>query len=140
MSNGTSSEATQNRFDELVNGYQAKLPHKLALLLPFKTQIEGLLAKQASYDDIRILLEDVNVVVSKNTIFRFCHTVVGRPIRQRKPGTKEISQPKLPQFKPQPTKMSPGIIQAGLQQEREQFPGPWSRRKRGPRIANSKNL
>src|ERR1017187_7943581 len=82
MGDNSSSEEAHARFKELANGYRPKLPRKLALLLPFKTQIEGLLAKQASYDDIRILLEDAKVIVSKDTVHRFCRQVIGqKPVR-----------------------------------------------------------
>ncbi len=124
-------------FKELASGYQPKLPRKLALLLPFKTQIEELLAKQASYDDIRILLEDVKVIVSKDTVHRFCRQVIGqKPVRQRNAGAKEISPLKISPVQQPP----PESIQATLREQRERIPGPWSRRKRGPRIADSKNL
>ncbi|HEY3932115.1 MAG TPA: hypothetical protein VGM58_07075 [Verrucomicrobiae bacterium] len=137
MSDKPSSEAVQTRFGELVGGFKTKLPRKLALLFPFKTQIEGLLAKQASYDDIRLLLEDVSVVVSKNTVYRFCRQVIGqKSVRQYgKTGTKEISPLKI-----SPVSPPPESIQTALQEQRARFPGPWSRRKRGPRIADSKNL
>jgi hypothetical protein len=137
MSDNPSSEAVQTRFSDLASDYKIKLPRKLALLFPFKTQIEGLLAKQASYDDIRLLLEDVSVVVSKNTVYRFCRQVIGqKSVRQYgKAGTKEISPLKIPPVSPPPES-----IQTALQEQRVRFPGPWSRRKRGPRIADSKNL
>ena len=89
MGDNSSSEDTQTRFKELANGYKTKLPRKLALLFPFKSQIEELLARQASYDDIRLLLEDVKVVVSKDTVHRFCRRVIGqKPVRQRSAGAK----------------------------------------------------
>jgi hypothetical protein len=136
MGDNSSSEEARVRFKELASGYQPKLPRKLALLLPFKTQIEELLAMQASYDDIRILLEDVKVTVSKDTVHRFCRKVIGqKPVRQRSAGTNVISPLKI-----SPVQPPPESIQATLREQRERFPGPWSRRKRGPRIADSKNL
>jgi hypothetical protein len=134
MENSQPTNDSQNRFYTLASGFKPKLPLKLALMLPFKNQIEGLLAKRASYDDIRLLLEDVNVVVSKNTIYRFCHQVIGhQSVRRRDQASpKEITPLKISPVQPS--------IQAALQEQREQIPGPWSRRKPGPRIANSKNL
>ena len=141
MSDNGPSEEARARFKELANGYQPKLPRKFALLLPFKAQIAGLLARQASYDDIRLLLEDVKVVVSKDTVHRFCRQVIGqKPVRQRVGGTKEISQPKILPVQVQPVQPTSENIQTALREQRERFPGPWSRRKRGPRIADSKNL
>jgi hypothetical protein len=134
MENNLPTSDSQSHFDTLASGFKPKLPPKLALMLPFKNQIEGLLAKRASYDDIRLLLEDVKVVVSKNTIYRFCHQVIGhQPVRQRD----HASAKEITPFKISPAQPS---IQAALQEQREQIPGPWSRRKPGPRIANFKNL
>jgi hypothetical protein len=138
MSEDRSSEDSQTRFKELAGGFQPKLPRKFALLLPFKTQIEELLARRASFDDIRLLLEDVKIVVSKDTVHRFCRQVIGqKPVRQRSIGTRETPQPQNLPTQVQPTSES---IQTVLRGQRERFPGPWSRRKRGPRIADSKNL
>ena len=141
MGDNSPSENAHLRFKELASGYRHKLPRKLALLLPFKTQIEELLERRASYDDIRLLLEDVKVVVSKNTVYRFCHQVIGqKSVRQRNGTAKEISQPKISPAKIQPVRPPAESIGAELREQRERFAGPWSRRKRGPRIADSKNL
>ena len=137
MSDSSPSEDSQVRFKELANGYQPKLPRKLAMLLPFKSQIEKLLERKASYDDIRLLLEDVKITVSKDTVHRFCRQVIGRKaVRQRNAGAKEILPLKISPVQPPP----PESIQASLREQRKLIPGPWSRRKPGPRIADSKNL
>jgi hypothetical protein len=137
MSDSSPSEDSQVRFKELANGYQPKLPRKLALLLPFKPQIEKLLERKASYDDIRLLLEDVKITVSKDTVHRFCRQVIGqKAVRQRNAGAKEITPFKIPPIQQPPSES----IQANLREQRKLIPGPWSRRKPGPRIADSKNL
>jgi hypothetical protein len=137
MSDNSSSEEAQARFKKLASGFQPKLPRKLALLLPHKTQIEELLAMRASYDDIRILLEDAAIAVSKDTVYRFCRQVIGRkPVRQRNADAKEITPIKISPVQPPP----PESIQASLREQRKLIPGPWSRRKPGPRIADSKTL
>jgi len=137
MSDNSSSEEAHARFKKLASGFQPKLPRKLALLLPHKTQIEELLAMRASYDDIRILLEDAAIAVSKDTVYRFCRKVIGRkPVRQRNGDAKEITPFKISAVQQPP----PESIQASLREQRKLIPGPWSRRKPGPRIADSKNL
>ena len=137
MSDSSPSDDSHIRFRELANGYQSKLPRKLALLLPFKPQIEKLLERKASYDDIRLLLEDVKITVSKDTVHRFCRQVIGqKAVRQRNVGAKEILPLKISPVQPPP----PESIQASLREQRKLIPGPWSRRKPGPRIADSKNL
>lgn len=137
MSDKSSSEEAQARFKKLASGFQPKLPRKLALLLPHKTQIEELLAMRASYDDIRILLEDAAIAVSKDTVYRFCRKVIGRkPVRQRNADAKKITPFKISPVQQPPTES----IQTSLREQRKLIPGPWSRRKPGPRIADSKNL
>lgn len=127
-----------NRFGGLASSYPPKLPRKLKLLLPLKDDIEGLLAKRASYDDIRTLLKTANIVVSKNTVYRFCREVIGqKPVRQ--PAADQKAIPKAVPILPSPTATQTSI-QAVLQERRERLPGLWGRRKRGPRIADSKNL
>lgn len=145
MSGNPESIPDVNQFGGLASGYATKLPRKLQLLLPLKSHIEGLLAKRASYDDIRILLAKANVVVSKNTVYRFCREVIGqKPMRQ--PIAQKREAPKVPSVSPlpiYPAASSTRTIEATLQEQRnqqERLPGLWGRRKRGPRIADSKNL
>jgi hypothetical protein len=129
-------DEVKKRLSEVANGYQPKLSPKQALLIPLKTQIKELRARQAAYDDIRLILSKEKIIVSLNTLYRFCRDVIGeksaRPFKTRAP---KHSSPKIAPVEP-----SPESIQATLQERRERFPGPWSRRKRGPRIADSKNL
>ncbi len=139
MNENPASAPDSNHFGGLASNYPPKLPRKLKLLLPLKSDIEGLLAKRASYDDIRTLLKAANIVVSKNTVYRFCREVIGqKPVRQPAANKKEM--PKAVPILPSPAN-APTSIQAALQeQRRERLPSLWGRRKRGPRIADSKNL
>jgi hypothetical protein len=139
MSDHSSSVPDPDRFGGLVNNFPPKLSRKFKLLLPHKDHIAGLLAKRASYDDIRVLLKEASIVVSKNTVYRFCRAVIGQK-QARQPGTEKKEIPKTVPVLPSPTNQ-PVSIQAALQeQRRERLPGLWGRRKRGPRIADSKNL
>jgi hypothetical protein len=138
MSGNPESTPDTNHFGGLASDYPPKLPRKFKLLLPLKSHIEALLRKRASYDDIRILLAKANIVVSKNTVYRFCREVIGqKPIRQPVAKKKEI--PEVAPASPLPTN-PPASIHTALQERRERLPGLWGRRKRGPRIADSKNL
>ena len=135
MSEQSSPDQIKIRLTERANGYP-KPPIKQRLLLPFKTQIRELRARHAAYDDIRLILAEEKIIVSLNTLYRFCRDILGeksdRPHKLRPPkNSPSIVLPVLP---------SPEKIEATLREQRERFPGPWSRRKRGPRIANSKNL
>ena len=138
MSDKPPFEDTQIRFKELASGYQPKLPPKLAQMLPHKKQIQELRERKAAYDDIRLLLAEDEQGLSCRLIrsFDFAATCLAK--NQSVP-TKP-ARPKHPSSKVSPVLPSPESIQATLGEQRERFPGPWSRRKRGPRIANSKNL
>jgi hypothetical protein len=133
MSDKTSSEDTQVRFKELANGYQPKLPLKLAQMLPFKKEIQELRARKAAYDDIRLLLQDANITVSLDTVYRFCRNVIG----EKSDRLYKARAPKHSPSKVLPVQPSPESIQTTLREQRERFPGPWSRRKRGPRISHN---
>ena len=140
MNENPESASDSTHFGGLASNYPPKLPRKFKLLLPLKGHIEGLLAKRASYDDIRTLLKAANIVVSKSTVYRFCRDVIGqKPVRQPATEKKEIL--KTVPILPSPASTPPTSIQAALlEQRRERLPGLWGRRKRGPRIADSKNL
>ena len=141
MNENNQSENAKNRFEKLASDYKKKLPKKFELLLPFKDYIENLLIKRASLRDIRLLLQDVNVSVSKDTLHRFCRIMIRKKaVHQHKSETKENSLSKILPIDAQPAQSQPENIEAALRERRERFPGPWSRRKRGPRIADSKNL
>ena len=138
MSDNSSSEEAHVRFKKLASGYQPKLPRKLALLLPHKTQIEGASGECGHpMTTFGFFWRTQNIVVSKDTVYRFCREVIGRkPVRQRNADAKEITPFKISPVQQPP----PESIQASLREQRELIPGPWSRRKPGPRIADSKNL
>ena len=135
------SDETKARFAELARKYEPKLPRKFAEMLPFKEWIRELRGKGASCDAIRTLLADVNVKVANDTVYRFCRDIIGhesrrtrktRPCRRSQsiqPGELDEAQPMLRN----------ASSRDGLTEQREVV-GPWTRRKRGPRIADSKNL
>ena len=136
MSENRSIQDAQARFKELVSNFKLKLPRKFALLMPFKEQIEELVKRRATHDDIRLILAQVKIVVSNDTVHRFCRQVIGqKAVRPYKPRPRKHSSAKI-----QPVQPSPEKIETKLREQQERYSGPWSRRKRGPRIADSKNL
>jgi hypothetical protein len=118
-----------------------KLTKSNALLLPFRNEIRALRARDAAYDNIRLILAEENIVVSLNTLSRFCRDVLGEkaaaPPKQRSP--KISPAPVQPVPTDEQVLVAPSL-QSELQERREHLPGVWGRRKRGPRIADSKNL
>ena len=135
MSEQKPFEEIKLRLKGRVNGYQAKLSPKNALLLPFKTEIKELRSRNAAYDDIRLILAEENIIVSINTLYRFCRDVLG----EKSDGPHKSRAPKNSPT-PSPPANTETSIQAALQERRERLPGLWGRRKRGPHIADSKNL
>jgi hypothetical protein len=119
-----------------------KLTKSNALLFPYRNEIRALRSRNAAYDDIRLILAQENVVVSLNTIYRFCRDVLGEAvvIEPKKRSPKAQAPPNPPPARQQPAPVGPVSIQSALQERREGLPGVWGRRKRGPRIADSKNL
>jgi hypothetical protein len=139
MSEQGPTEELQARLTKRASSFRRRVPRKLAELLPFKTQIKELRARNAAYDDIRLILAEEKIEVNVDRIFRFCRDVLreksGRPRRSR--------APKVSPSAVQPAQPSPAAIQATLQEQRERrerFPGLFARPKRGPRIADSKSL
>jgi hypothetical protein len=136
MSDNDPSQDAHARFKELVSNFKPKLSRKFALLMPFKEQIEELVKRRAAHDDIRLILTKVKIVVSNDTVHRFCRQVIGQKvIRPYKPRPRKHSPAKV-----LPVQSSPEKIETKPLEQRERYPGPWSRRKPGPRIADSKNL
>jgi hypothetical protein len=144
MSESGSFDEIKARLKGRINVYQSKLAPQKAVLLPFKVEIKELRARQAAYDDIRLILAEENIIVSTSTVYRFCRDVLGEKSNESKRprSTKVSPSAAMPVVSPPINPPNPPTsIQAALQeQRRERLPGLWGRRKRGPRIADSKNL
>jgi hypothetical protein len=139
------ADGVQTRLTRRVTNYKPELPRKLAALLPYKSQIKELRARNAAYDDIRLILAEENIMATLDAIYRFCRVVLQEKNDQSsKPRSPKVSVPTVQPVLPSPTNppaTTQTSIQAALQeQRRERLPGLWGRRKRGPRIADSKNL
>jgi hypothetical protein len=139
---GTPSDETKARFAELARKYEPKLPRKFAQMMPFKEWIRELRSKGASCDDIRILLADVNVKVANDTVHRFCRDMLANESRRGRKRHSDITLRASKNDAPQPpdAPVQSTSLAAGLAEQRGQVLGPWTPRKRGPRIADSKNL
>ena len=119
-----------------------KLTKSNAVLLPYRNEIRALRSRNAAYDDIRLILAQENVVVSLNTLYRFCRDLLGEgvAIEPKSRSPKGQAPPNPSPAIQQPAPVAPANVQSALQERRDGLPGVWGRRKRGPRIADSKNL
>ena len=141
MTKTNSTETDQVSFEQLANSFHTKLSPKFALLWPHRNHIEGLLAKRASYNDIRLLLHDAKIVVSKNTLYRFCHRVLGKTSVRQSNASIKSATPTTPIIVQTSIAKPPGEnVGVPLRDPNERYDGPWSKKKNGPRIANPKNF
>ncbi len=134
MSNTTDQQRLSALFQAKVASFETKVPQRFQALHPFKDGIAALRNKRASFRTIADLLNQLGVEVSHNTVARFCGQVLnGKPARR--PSRKQASKPR----KPTPD------VKAAVQEKR-QFqitsvsPVPTPSDRRGPRIADPKNL
>ena len=83
--NRIDAELAQNQFANAVRNFTPKPSAKFQKLLPFKDGIAELRRKGASYAIIADILRSTNVVVSHDTVARFCREVLELTPRTRRP-------------------------------------------------------
>lgn len=134
MSNTADQEHLRALFQAKVQSFEAKVPHRFQALYPFKEGIADLRGKRASFRTIADLLNQLGVEVSHNTVARFCTQVLnGKPARTPS-GSRRRKPPK-----------SALDVKAALQEQRDKQPTPPApipapSERRGPRIADPKNI
>ncbi len=85
MNTDSATDLVAARLAKAIRDYVPRHPTKFRKLLPMKKGIMELRAKGASYAAIADILRNINVPVASDTVFRFCHEVLGEPItRHRK--------------------------------------------------------
>jgi hypothetical protein len=124
-------------FREAAQEYD-RTPRLFRELMKYKDDIAALRQKGASFDTISELLQNDDLKVSWKTVSRFCRKVFGTEKRRRK------SSEAVPASEPVENRSKTGDGAVGLltslNEQRSKVLGPWTPRKRGPRLANSKNL
>lgn len=144
-------EQSDERFADAVRTFVQKRPSKYASLLRLQNGITELRSKKASYRTIRDLLQSSGITVSLDTVARFCREIVerrqARPIK-RKAHVRTASE-KMSEGDKSPVGGSPerpseecsDVVQL-IEQRRNEAPSDaaTSLRKRGPRIADPKNV
>jgi hypothetical protein len=93
--NRIDTELAQNQFATAVRNFTPKPSAKFQKLLPFKNGITELRRKGASYETIADILRNINVVVSHDTVTRFCREVLEltpRSSRPRKASARTMQQ------------------------------------------------
>jgi len=64
------------RIENILGNFRPKRKPAFEALLPWKSLIQGLRAKCASYDDIAEILKQEGVQTSDTTVRKFCHKVL----------------------------------------------------------------
>lgn len=85
MNDTTITELAQNQFANAVRNFTPRLSAKFQTLLPFKDGIAELRRKGASYASIAEILRNTIVIVSHDTVARFCREVLELTPRSRRP-------------------------------------------------------
>jgi hypothetical protein len=88
MKTDSAVDLVASRLAQVVRDYTPKHPPKFQKLLPLKAGIAELRGRGASYATIADILRNVDVPVACDTIFRFCHEVLGEPMTRRRKSQK----------------------------------------------------
>jgi hypothetical protein len=118
-------------FDALVRQHTKARPPKLRLLMELRDSIAEARKKGASYEVIRSYLRKTAVIVSADTVARFCHQVLAEPESR---GAKRKRNARSPQAN--------GASAADLLKQKRSTPLPSARYQApsGPRIVDPKSL
>ena len=95
MNHAAVTQVARSDFATAVRNFTPTAPAKFQSLLPFKEGIAELRRKGASYETIADILRNTNVVVSHDTVTRFCREVLKltrRSSRPRKTSVRPVQQ------------------------------------------------
>ena len=83
-------DEVKKKLNTIIAGYEKPMRGKFAALMPFKTEIFKLKAKGATAIEIRDIMDEAKVTVSKDTMQRFLHDMKPqkRNISADQPGAK----------------------------------------------------
>jgi hypothetical protein len=134
MNSDLASDSPTNRFENAVRNYVPKPPRKFQKLLPMKTGIAELRKRRASYQTIADILRNLDISVSCDSVFRFCHEILREPKaryrRKRKTSTLRVRKQA---DKPSPT---PRVLTPGGSSPK---PDRWTQAN-GPRVADPDDI
>jgi len=134
MNTDSATDLVAARLAQAIRDYVPRHPTKFQKLLPMKDSIAELRSKGASYAAIAGILRNVNMPVASDTVFRFCHEILGEPMtRRRKRRKVAVADPKkLGREKP---REAPGTVRKA-----ESQPFHTWQRPAGPHIADPKTI
>jgi hypothetical protein len=133
MVNEVSMNPNERRqtFDALIRQHLPLRPAKLRMLMELRESIAEARKKGASYEVIRSYLCKTAVIVSADTVARFCHQVLAEPQGRRAKGKRKARNPR-----------ANGTSANDLLKQKRSTPLPPARYQApsGPRIVDPKSL
>jgi hypothetical protein len=84
MKTDTATDLVAARLAKAIRDYVPRHPTKFQKLLLLKDSIAELRSKGASYAAIADILRNINVPVASDTVFRFCHEILGEATTRRR--------------------------------------------------------
>ncbi len=136
MKTDTAADLAAARLAQAVRDYAPRHPTKFRKLLPMKGSIADLRSKGASYAAIADILRNVNVPVASDTVFRFCHEVLGEPTTRRRKRRKMA--PRVPTKRAHEKPVVNNVT--GVHKQADSQPTREWKRPDGPRIADPKTI
>ena len=136
MKPDSATDLVAARLAQAIRDYTPRHPTKFQKLLPLKDSIAELRGKGASYAAIADILRNINVPVAGDTVFRFCHEVLGEPMARRGKRRKKLARvpTERSRGKPVVNKATGARKRADSQPVREWQPSV------GPHIADPNNI
>ena len=84
MKSNPATDLVAARLAQAIRNYVPRHPTKFRKLMPLKDSIAELRSKGASYAAIAGILRNINVPVANDTVFRFCHEILGEAMTRRR--------------------------------------------------------
>ena len=136
MKTDPATDLAATRLAQAVRDYTPRHPTKFQKLLAMKDSIAELRCKGASYATIADILRNINVPVACDTIFRFCHEVLGEPMTRRRKRRKMATG--VPNERAHEESHEDDAT--GFDRKADNLPVPGSVRATGPRIADPNTI
>ena len=136
MKTDTATDLVATRLAKAIRDYVPRHPTKFRKLLPLKDSIAELRSKGVSYAAVADILRNINVSVASDTIFRFCHEVLGEPMTRRRRRRKVADG--VPKERAHKESRKDNAI--GTDRKADSLSVPGSERVTGPRIADPNTI
>jgi hypothetical protein len=135
MKTDSATDLVAARLAQAIRDYVPRHPTKFQKLLPIKDSIAGLRGKGASYAAIADILRNSDAPVAVDTVFRFCHEILGEPMSRRHK-RKKVPVVLNKRAREEPLKDNPtSVVKKADSQPVDSWRPP-----AGPRIANADTI